>query len=59
MCTCMNFGDMWLSAIVPLVCCRFWKPYRAGEVLPKFSIDTIMFLFFAGEAIDTIMFLFL
>ena len=34
---------MWLSAIVPLVCCRFWLPHRAGELLPKFTIDTIMF----------------
>jgi hypothetical protein len=45
MSTCMNFRDMWLSAIVSLVCCRFWKPHCAGEVLPKFSIDTIMLLF--------------
>jgi hypothetical protein len=21
--------------------CRFWKPLRAGEVLPKFSIDRL------------------
>jgi hypothetical protein len=36
---------MWLSAIVPLVFCRFWKPHCAEEVLPKFSIDSIMFFF--------------
>jgi hypothetical protein len=36
---------------VPLFSCRFWKPHRAGEVLPKFSIDTIIFFLFAGEAI--------
>ena len=26
------------------ICCRFWKPPRAEEVLPKFRFDTIMFL---------------
>ena len=35
---------MWLSAIVPLVCCRLWLPHHGGEVLPKFIIDTIMFV---------------
>ena len=48
---------MWLSTIVlfvwcgcgcrPSCCfiyCRFWKPPRAGEVLPKFRFDTTMFL---------------
>jgi hypothetical protein len=25
---------------------RFWKPPRAGEVLPKFLIDNIIFLSF-------------
>jgi hypothetical protein len=24
---------------------RFWEPPRAGEVLPKFSVDTNQFLF--------------
>jgi hypothetical protein len=28
-----------------VVSCRFWKPHRAGEVLPKFSIDSLMFHF--------------
>jgi hypothetical protein len=37
---------MLLSAIVSLFFCRFWKPPRAGEVLPKFSIDNIIFLSF-------------
>ena len=32
-----NFG-LWLSAIVPLFCCRFWKPLRVGEVLSKFCL---------------------
>jgi len=36
---------------VPLVSCRFWKPHRAGEVLPKFTIDNISFFFFAGQAV--------
>jgi hypothetical protein len=25
--------------------CRFWKPPRAGEVLPKFSIESNLFVF--------------
>jgi hypothetical protein len=28
---------------------RFWEPPHAGEVLPKFSIDTNLLPFFAGE----------
>ncbi|XP_066374511.1 uncharacterized protein [Miscanthus floridulus] len=28
---------------------RFWKPPRAGEVLPKFRIDPNLFVFHAGE----------
>jgi hypothetical protein len=36
---------IWLSAIMPLVSYRFWKPHCTGEVLLKFSIDTILFLF--------------
>ena len=39
-----NMVCMWLSAIVPLVCCRFWLSHHAGEALPKFTIDTIMFV---------------
>ena len=31
------------------ICCKFWKPHRVGEVLAKFTIDTVMF--FLGEAI--------
>jgi hypothetical protein len=30
------------------VLCRFWEPPRAGEVLPKFSIDTNVLSFCAG-----------
>ena len=26
-----------------VVSCRFWKPPRAGEVLPKFSIESNLF----------------
>jgi hypothetical protein len=40
---------MCLSAIVLLLSCRLWKPHCAGEVLPKFSIDSLMFLFFCKE----------
>jgi hypothetical protein len=29
------FG-LWLSAIVPLLCCKFWPPLHVGEVLLKF-----------------------
>ena len=32
-----------------VVFCRFWKPPRAGEVLPKFRIDPNLFVFHAGE----------
>ena len=32
-----------------VVFCRFWKPPRAGEVLPKFRIDPNLFAFHAGE----------
>ena len=32
-----------------VVFCRFWKPPRAGEVLPKFRIDQNLFVFHAGE----------
>jgi len=32
-----------------IVFCRFWKPPRAGEVLPKFRIDQNLFVFHAGE----------
>ena len=28
-----------------VVSCRFWKPPRAGEVLPKFSIESNLFVF--------------
>ena len=41
---------MWLTAIVPLLCCRFWKPPCLGEVLLKFTWDTNVFVFFQGEA---------
>jgi hypothetical protein len=30
------------------VLCRFWEPPRAGEVVPKFSIDTNVLSFCAG-----------
>ena len=30
---------------------RFWKPHRAGEVLPKFCIDSFMFLFCREELV--------
>jgi hypothetical protein len=33
------------------VFCRFWEPSRAGEVLPKFSIDTNVLSFYAGGPI--------
>ena len=28
-----------------VVSCRFWKPPRAGEVLPKFLIESNLFVF--------------
>ena len=28
-----------------IVSCRFWKPSRAGEVLPKFLIESNLFVF--------------
>ena len=31
------------------VSCRFWKPPRAGEVLPKFSMDYNLLSFYVGE----------
>ena len=31
------------------VSCRFWKPLRAGEVLPKFSMDSNLLPFDVGE----------
>jgi hypothetical protein len=34
-----------LSSIVPLFSCWFCKPHRAGEVLPKFLVLIILFLF--------------
>jgi hypothetical protein len=49
---------MWFSAIESLyvdvghraiVFCRFLKPPHAGEVLPKFLIDNIIFSFFFAE----------
>ena len=44
---CMYVG---LRAVVDfgvraVVSCRFWKPSRAGEVLPKFSIESNLFVF--------------
>jgi hypothetical protein len=33
-----------------VVSCRFWKPHRVGEVLPKFYIYSIMFLCFAEKS---------
>ena len=44
---CMYVG---LRAVVDVgvravVSCRFWKPPRAGEVLPKFSIESNLFVF--------------
>ena len=52
-----NSCCMWFSAIEPLfvdvglradLFCRFLKPPRAGEVLPKFSIVTNLLPFYAG-----------
>ena len=42
--------DVGVRAIVDVgvdavVSCRFWKPPRAGEVLPKFSIESNLFVF--------------
>ena len=31
--------------VCAVVSCRFWKPPRAGEVLPKFSIESNLFVF--------------
>ena len=28
-----------------VISCRIWKPPRAGEVLPKFSIESNLFVF--------------
>ena len=44
---CMYVGlravvDVGIRAVVS---CRFWKPPRAGEVLPKFSIESNLFVF--------------
>ena len=44
---CMDVGvravvDVGVRAIVSY---RFWKPPRAGEVLPKFSIESNLFVF--------------
>ena len=27
---------------------RFWKPPRAGEVLPNFFVDMLVFIFYKG-----------
>ena len=43
---CLLWMFLWLSAIAPMIFCRFWEPYRVGEVLPKFLIDNINFLSF-------------
>jgi hypothetical protein len=49
---------MWMSAIElsymnvghrAVVFCRYSKPPRAGEVLPKFLIDSIIFISFFAE----------
>ena len=50
---CMYVGlhavvDVGVRAVVDVgvravVSCRFWKPPRAGEVLPKFSIESNLF----------------
>ena len=42
--------DVGVRAVVDVgvravVSCRFWKPPRAGEVLPKFSIESNLFVF--------------
>ena len=52
---CMYVGvravvDVGVRAIVDVgaravVSCRFWKPPRTGEVLPKFSIESNLFVF--------------
>ena len=52
---CMYVGlhavvDVGVRAVVDvgvraIVSCRFWKPPRAGEVLPKFSIESNIFVF--------------
>jgi hypothetical protein len=44
---CMYVGvcvivDVGVRAVVS---CRFWKPPRAGEVLPKFLIESNLFVF--------------
>ena len=39
---------LWMLAFVPIFFCRFLKPPRAGEVLPKFSIVTNVLPFYAG-----------
>ena len=52
---CMYVGlraivDVGVRAVVDVnvcavVSCRFWKPPHAGEVLPKFSIESNLFVF--------------
>ena len=52
---CMYVGlravvDVGVHAVVDIgvravVSCRFWKPPCAGEVLPKFSIESNLFVF--------------
>ena len=42
--------DVGVRAVVDIgvravVSCRFWKPPRVGEVLPKFSIESNLFVF--------------
>ena len=51
---CMYVGlraivDVGVHAVVDvgvraIVSCRFWKPPRVGEVLPKFSIESNLFV---------------
>ena len=40
-----------LSAIVPVFSCRFWKPPRTGEVLPKFLTYSIIILQSSSSAL--------
>ena len=39
-----------LPAIVPMIFCRFWEPYRAWEVLPIFFLEMTVFSCFAEKS---------
>ena len=46
---------MWLSAIVPLYLMQVLETSRAGEVLPKFRLDTTMFIFLQERLTRTVL----